>query len=109
MRLKPAWGEKYPNSVHSWRRNWERVIPFFDVPSDMWRIIYATNAIERLNSSVRKAVPHRGHFPNDAAATTLIDLALRQVEDKWAGTPIAWHDAKRQFAIKFGERFTMGD
>ena len=71
------WGEKYPNIVHSWRRNWERVIPFFDFPNDIRRIMYTTNAIESLNSSVRKAVRHRGHFPNDAAATTLIDLALR--------------------------------
>ena len=63
--------------MHSWRRNWERVIPFFDFPNDIRRIIYTTNAIESLNSSVRKAVRHRGHVPDDAAATKLIDLALR--------------------------------
>jgi putative transposase len=103
------WGEKYPTIASSWRRNWERVIPFFDFPDDIRRIIYTTNAIESLNSSVRKAVRIRGHFPNDQAASKLIYLALRNVEEKWKKPPIAWHSAKTQFAIKFEDRFIIGD
>lgn len=101
------WGEKYPNIAASWRRNWERVIPFFDFPDDIRKIIYTTNAIESLNSTVRKAVRIRGHFPSDAAATKLIYLALRNVEEKWRNAPIAWHAARAQFAIKFEDRFTI--
>jgi putative transposase len=101
------WGQKYPNIVASWRRNWERVIPFFDFPAEIRRIIYTTNAIESLNSTVRKAVRIRGHFPNDAAATKLIYLALRGVEQKWKNPPVAWQAAKAQFAIKFEERFRI--
>ena len=100
------WGQRYPNITASWRRNWERVIPFFDFPSDIRRIIYTTNAIESLNSTVRKAVRIRGHFPSDAAAAKLIYLALRNVEQKWINAPIAWHAARAQFAIKFEDRFT---
>lgn len=103
------WGHKYPNIASSWRRNWERVIPFFDFPNDIRRIIYTTNAIESLNSSVRKAVRVRGHFPNDQAATKLIYLALRNVEEKWKKPPIAWHSARTQFAIKFEDRFIISD
>jgi putative transposase len=101
------WGEKYPNIAASWRRNWERVIPFFDFPPEIRRIIYTTNAIESLNSTVRKAVRIRGHFPSDAAATKLIYLALRNVEEKWSNAPISWHAARAQFAIKFEDRFTI--
>jgi putative transposase len=101
------WGRKYPNITASWRRNWERVTPFFDFPAEIRRIIYTTNAIESLNSTVRKAVRVRGHFPNDAAATKLIYLALRGVEQKWKSPPVAWHAAKAQFAIKFEERFRI--
>jgi putative transposase len=101
------WGEKYPNIAASWRRNWERVIPFFDFPPEIRRIIYTTNAIESLNSTVRKAVRVRGHFPSDAAATKLIYLALRHVEEKWSNAPISWHAARAQFAIKFEDRFTI--
>ncbi|MFM7121895.1 MAG: IS256 family transposase, partial [Gammaproteobacteria bacterium] len=102
------WGERYPNITASWRRNWQRVIPFFDFPSDIRRIIYTTNAIESLNSTVRKAVRIRGHFPSDAAASKLIYLALRNVEEKWTNAPIYWHAARAQFAIKFEDRFTSG-
>jgi len=47
-----------------------------------------------LNSNVRKAVRIRGHFPSDAAATKLIYLALRNVEEKWTNAPISWHAAR---------------
>jgi putative transposase len=63
------------------------VIPFFDFPSDIRRIICTTHAIESLNSTVRRALRIRGHFPNDAAASKLIYLALRNVEEKWTNAP----------------------
>ena len=69
------WGEKYPAIVKSWRSAWEHVVPFLAFSQPIRRAIYTTNAIESLNSTVRRAVRTRGHFPNDRAATTLIYLA----------------------------------
>ena len=66
-----AWGAKYPAIGQSWRRNRNLVIPFFAFPEAVRRIIYTTNAIEALNSKLRRAVWTRGHFPNDDAATKL--------------------------------------
>ena len=60
---KGPWGAKYPATAQSWRRNWELVIPFFAFPEGVRRIIYTTNAIEALNSKLRRAVRTRGHFP----------------------------------------------
>jgi putative transposase len=68
------WGTKYPAIAQSWRRNWDRVIPFFAFPEAVRRMIYTTNAIEALNSKLRRAVKIRGHFPNDDAAMKLIYL-----------------------------------
>jgi putative transposase len=34
------WRQKYPAIAQSWRRNWERVIPFFAFPEAVRRIIY---------------------------------------------------------------------
>ncbi len=101
------WGKKYPMIAQSWRRNWDQVIPFFAYPREVRTIIYTTNAIESLHSQVRKAVRVRGHFPNDEAATKLIWLVLQNAEKKWVKAPIAWHAAKAQFAIMFGERFVV--
>jgi putative transposase len=39
------WGQKYPAIAQSWRRNWERVIPFFAFPEAVRRIIYTTSCL----------------------------------------------------------------
>jgi len=57
------WGEEYPAIPQSWRRHWEQVIPFFAFSAPIRRMIYTTNAIEALNSKLRRAVRTRGHFP----------------------------------------------
>lgn len=104
-----AWGTKYPAIANAWRRKWEQVIPFFAFSAEVRRIIYTTNAIESLHSQVRKAVQKRGHFPSDKAATKLMFLALRNAEAKWKNPPIAWQQAKAQFAIHFEDRFVVTD
>src|SRR5271165_530495 len=95
------WGRKYPSIAQSWRRNWEQVIPFFAFPEGVRRIIYTTNAIEALNSKLRRAVRTRGHFPTDEAAIKLLYLVLRQVAREWKMPPREWCEAKTQFAIMF--------
>ena len=104
-----SWGEKYPAIASAWRRKWEQVIPFFAFAPEVRKIIYTTNAIESLHSQVRKVVRSRGHFPSDKAATKLIYLVLQNVESKWTRPPIAWHQAKAQFAIHFEDRFVLTD
>ena len=101
------WGRKYPAIAAAWRRNWEQVIPFFVYPPEVRRIIYTTNAIESLNSRVRRSVRARGHFPTDEAAAKLIWLVLREISRDWKMPPITWHAARAQFAILFGDRFDM--
>jgi putative transposase len=98
-------GRKYPAIGQSWRRAWSEVIPFFAFPADVRRILYTTNAIEALNSKLRRAVRARGHFPNDDAATKLLYLVLNRSEKEWKMPPREWAMAKAQFAVLFGERF----
>ena len=102
------WGIKYPNIVQSWKRAWEHVTPFFVFPPDIRRVVYTTNAIESLNMQLRKIIKTRGHFPNDEAAIKLLWLALRNVLAKSVRAAFDWKSAMNQFAILFGERFTLG-
>jgi len=99
------WGRKYPPIAQSWRRAWEHVVPFFAFPEAVRRIIYTTNAIEALNSKLRRAVRTRGHFPNDDAAMKLLYLVLSNAAEDWKRPPREWVEAKNQFAILFEERF----
>ena len=102
-----SWGRKFPAIVRSWRRNWTQVIPFFAFSKPIRRVIYTTNAIESLNSTVRRAVRTRGHFPNDRAAAKLIYLTLRKIERKWQRPQVFWSQARAEFAILFGDRFPV--
>ncbi len=99
------WGQRYPAIAQSWRRNWQHVVPFFAFPESLCRIIYTTNAIEALNSKLRRAVRTRGHFPNDDAAMKLLYLVLNHAADDRKRVPREWFEARIQFAIIFGERF----
>jgi len=104
---KGPWGKKYPAIAPGWQRNWDLIIPFFAFPESVRRIIYTTNAIEALNSKLRRAVRTRGHFPNDDAASKLLYLVLNQTSNGWKSPPREWFEAKTQFAVMFGERFII--
>lgn len=88
----------------SWRRNWARLIPFFDYPQEIRRVIYTTNAIESVNMSLRKLTKNRGSFPSDEALTKLFYLALRNISQKWTMPIRDWKAALTRFTIQFEER-----
>lgn len=98
---------RYPAIAPSWRRAWQEVIPFLDYPPEVRRLIYTTNAIEALNSKIRRAVRTRGHFPSDEAAAKLIYLTLNATSTEWKRAVREWHMVKSQLAIMFENRFPM--
>src|SRR5262245_61950447 len=66
--LDTEWGQQYRSVVRMWRNNWDNVIPFFQFPPEIRKVIYTTNAIESLNMSLRKLTRNRRIFPNDESA-----------------------------------------
>ena len=90
---------KYPAIASNWRRAWNEVIPFLDYPPEVRRLIYTTNAIEVLNSKIRRAVRTRGHFASDDTAAKLIYLALNAIFQEWRRSARQLHAVKSQFAI----------
>lgn len=100
-----TWGEKYAAIVKSWRENWSRIIPFFDYPKEIRKVIYTTNIIESLNRTLRKSVKNRGHFPSEEAVMKVLYLAIKGVSKKWTMPIRDWKSALNQFAIRFSDRF----
>jgi putative transposase len=74
---------KYPAVARLWRENWERVVPFFEFPQEVRKVVYTTNAVESLHMSLRKVIKTRGSFPNEEAAIRLLYLALIKTVAKW--------------------------
>ena len=97
------WGHKYQAIGKLWKDHWERVIPFFEFPADVRRVIYTTNAVESLHMSLRKIIKTRGSFPSEDAALKLLYLALRNVIAKW-DTIQSWRQALNHFQMLWGER-----
>jgi len=98
-----TWDGKYPTIAALWRRNWERVIPFFAFPGEIRKIIYTTNAVESLNMSLRKVLKPRVAFPSEEAALKVMYLALRKLIQKWE-RPIHWKAALTRFTLLWEER-----
>ena len=99
-----SWGRKYPAIAQSWRRNWEAVIPFFAFPAEVRKIIYTTNAIESVNSVIRKFTRNRKQYPNEESALKLVYLAIHEASKKWTMPIRNWREALNHFAIIFEDR-----
>ena len=110
--FEAKWDDDYLPIGQSWRRNWPRLITFFDYPPEIRKVIYdrresprdTTNAIESVNMSLRKLTKNRGSFPSDDALMKLFYLALRNISQKWTMPIRDWKAALNRFTIQFEER-----
>ena len=100
------WDDKYPQISKSWRTHWNNLNTLFNYPEDIRRAIYTTNAIESLNSVIRKAVKKRKLFPSDESAKKVVYLAIQQASKKWTMPIRNWKAALNRFMIDFEDRLT---
>ena len=107
--FEAKWDDEYLPIGQSWRRNWQRIIPFFDYPHEIRKVIYTTNAIESVNMSLRKLTKNRGSFPSDEALLKLFYLALRNISKKWTMPIRDWKAALTRFTIEFGDRLAVNN
>jgi len=105
-RFADRWDDKYPLISKSWRNHWENLNTLFNYPQDIRKAIYTTNAIESLNSVIRKATKKRKLFPTDDSAKKVIYLAIQQASKKWTMPIRNWKPALNRFMIEFEDRLT---
>jgi len=94
------WDKKYPSVSSLWRRHWVNIIPLFDYPDEIRRVIYTTNAIESLNSVIRKAINNRKIFPDDNSVYKVIYLAIEQASKRWTMPIHDWKPALNRFMLE---------
>ena len=102
--FEEKWDAHFTTISQSWRQHWVHITPFFAFPPDIRRAIYTTNAIESLNSTLRKIIKTRRVFPSEEAATKLLSWALQNIAQKWTRPIKNWRKALNQFAILFEGR-----
>ena len=104
-----AWRTKYPAMIRSWENSWDEFIPFLAFPAELRKIVYTTNAIESMNARFRRAVRHRGHFPNEQAAMKVLYLVAihkRTNRENMTGKIAGWKHILNALTIHYSDRIT---
>lgn len=99
-----AWDAKYPTISKMWRLKWADIATLFDYPPAIRKAIYTTNAIESINSVIRKFTRNRKIYPNEDSALKLIYMAIREASRRWTMPVRHWKEALNHFAIMFEDR-----
>ncbi len=102
--FETKWNAKFPSIGRSWRNHWDNISTLFLYPEAIRKAIYTTNAIESLNSVIRKAIKNRKIFAHDNSAFKIVFLAIESASKKWTIPIRDWNSAMNQFMILHEER-----
>ncbi|WP_233215009.1 IS256 family transposase, partial [Spiroplasma endosymbiont of Danaus chrysippus] len=105
--FESKWNKQYPQIAKSWYKNWENLMVFISYPAEIKRVIYTTNAIESVNSQLRKVIRNKKVFPNDMAVFKIFYLAIENITKKWTLPIQNWNTAIAHFMIKFEDRINL--
>ena len=103
-RVTEKWTGKYPNSMKSWKQNWDAIAPIFKFSTEVRKVIYTTNAIESLNATYRRLNRQRSVFPSDTALLKALYLATFEATKKWTLPIRNWGQVYGELSIMYGGR-----
>ncbi len=101
------WVDIYPAMIRSWENSWAEFVPFLEFPAELRKVVYTTNAIESLNARFRRAVRHRGHFPNEQSALKVLYLVATQRRPNrqdLTGRINGWKTILNALTVHYGDR-----
>ena len=93
--------------IAAWRSVWNEFVPFLEFPLELRKVVYTTNAIESLNARFRRAVRHRGHFPNEQAALKVLYLVATQKRKNRSNMSVktnGWRTILKTLTFHYGDR-----
>ena len=102
FRKKYKDNKKIMNKVDS---NIEWVYQLFEYPKAIRKVIYTTNAIESLNSGLRKVTRGKGSFVNETALIKVLYLRIMDLQKSWSKGIANWNNVRNELVELFGERF----
>lgn len=98
------WSKQYPQIAKSWYANWDNLMIFLGYPEEIRRVIYTTNAVESVNSQLRRVTKNKRVFPNDESVFKILYLTIDYITRKWSMPIRDWNVAMAHFMIKFDGR-----
>lgn len=104
LQVTEKWQDKYPNAMKRWDENWDVISPMFKFSNDVRKVIYTTNAIESLNSGLRRLNSQRSVFPSDTALLKALYLATFELTKKWTMPLRNWGKVYGELSIMYDGR-----
>jgi transposase-like protein len=100
-KFKQAWSQ-YPGAVDVWDRNWKHVEQLYNYGDAVRKVMYTTNPVESIHSSLRK-VTSKGAFPSENALLKVLYLRVTELCRKWNGRPVQnWAMVRNQLSLNEG-------
>ena len=100
--------EKYKGNkklIKKVKDNIEWIYQLFDYPIGIRKVIYTTNAIESLNSGLRKVTKGKGAFINENALMKVLFLRIQDLQKNWSKGIKNWGKIQNELSILFEDRF----
>ena len=95
---------EYLQISKSWNTYRPNLFTLFKYTPEIRKAIYTTNAIESLNSVIRKATKQRKVFPTDESGMTAVYWVIQTASKKWTISIRNWKPAMSRFIVEFGHR-----
>lgn len=80
--------------------------PLFELPQEIRKCIYTSNAVEAVNSALRKVTRGKGAFPSENSVYKVLYLRIRELSEKWKKPIQNWKNIQQQLIELFGDRYT---
>jgi len=80
---KKCWQNKIPKAVNCIEKDFDKLIPFFEFPETIRKMIRTTNVIERCFREVRRRLKVMGYFQNSKSCDRIIYAIFNYFNTKW--------------------------
>lgn len=105
--FEARWDDRFPMISRKWRANWPNLIPFFDYPPEIRKVMYTTNAVESLNAQLQKVIKRRGAFPTPDSVRKVLYLAIMKASERWSRPVQDWPAALYHLSLVFPGRVPL--
>ena len=85
--------------------NVDWIYQMFEYPTAIRKTIYTTNAIESLNSGLRKVTKGKGSFINENALMKVLYLRIKDLQKKWSKGIRNWKNIQNELTEIFEDRY----
>lgn len=104
--FKEKYEEDYKRIVKKVEDFMQYLEPLFELPDEIRKCIYTSNAVESVNSALRKVTRGKGAFPSENSVFKILFLRLRELKEKWNKPIQKWKTIQAQLTELFSERYT---